>query len=119
MKVILVLPEADGFDLIKNRGPFEAFWVECNYREAQEIVLPEIQRRYPSKYREMASEVKQYYEEYRNAKSNRLWKSGCVYFLISRNLSLSNPCLHSSSFRHVECLQPLPAHFPAEGLRTK
>lgn len=101
MKVILVLPEADGFDLIKNRGPFEAFWVECNYREAQEIVLPEIQRRYPSKYREMASEVKQYYEEYRNAKSNRLWKSGCVYFLISRNLEL---------------IKPMPPFFPHSGM---
>ncbi len=101
MKIKLVWPEAGGFDLVENEGPFEVFWVECNHREALERVLPEIKRRYPDKYEDMAAEVEQYYQENLRTQPNRLWKRGCSYFLVSRNLEL---------------IKPMPHYFPYAGM---
>lgn len=101
MKAILVWPESDGFYLVKSNKVLEAFWIECPYDEAVAKILPAIKERYPDKYNEMAAELQNHYHQLSIEQPTRLWKKGCVYFLVSR-------CL--------ELIKPMPHYFPYAGM---
>lgn len=98
MKINLVWPECDAFELDKNGGPEDVFWVECDYNEATDTVLRTIRRRFPRKVNKIAAEIEKYHTELDNSPESShtkvLREKGYVYLLVSRNLKLIKPMPH-------------------------
>lgn len=100
MNIKLVWPNCNDFGLDSNGGPDDVFWVECDYDEAMEMVLPHIKRRYPDTVDRIAEEMKSYYQKSTDSQKNHVWKQGCIYFLISKNLNI---------------IKPMPYYYPYSG----
>lgn len=99
MNVILIWP-----DYFEDKSE-DLFWLECEYCEAIDILIPEIKRRFPDDHQQAAEDIESFFHQLKDSydhsyDKNYPWQPGCVYFLISRNLLL---------------IKPMPHYFPYSG----